>query len=542
MELSPNLALCLCENLTDAFGATFCAPPAQPEPERRHASKASAGRRHDTASVCRDVFPPDYCPLATPGDAGHSVKFSRTDARTTRLVMIDGVYAARVYKGTCQCGCNLRVSEYRPPGGEWTYYDDAEERPVFAASNAIIWGSSALALLSALLERTQVSFDGFAVAYQAALAEASLPGSPSADGELSAGPEYKQVEMAWLKREALRSSRDFNCPRPTPGGLRTEASLDAWLRENTPRHAVEFERRWAQKHAEHCTMPGKCSTLTVDGNAKIRRDVCACKEGPLRIVPGQGAVSTGCTRTPARGSCFCAEHTRRLALAEGALAKQPQPQKVGETAQDGASSVVYKFVCSKCGRKSKKFPGSTCIDCPGSIAEPGGGGGAPADPTPETSVAPPLAPPPAPSDAALSSARARVVNRPGGAYTLRALAGRVVAEPPTAAATEPEEEPVAAEAPRVAAEARGEAPQTGPAKRDRCGQTGWRAKEDATAERAEQKPAAPRFVLDETDDDDNDSDDDLQAATRDRKHRESSTDAVKGRTRLPKDVYPVEQA
>ena len=149
----------------------------------------------------------------------------------------------------CTCGCRLYASEYTTPDGERRYYSSTPDLPYFQASRKVAWSRQLLLQQSALLERSQVAFDGFATAYSGWLHAAALPGANVHVGDLRAF-DYRLAESAWMQHELLVAQRDAGLPYSTVMELRGGA-----LQHNTESSeqvaAPDDEGRLQLRHPAH---------------------------------------------------------------------------------------------------------------------------------------------------------------------------------------------------------------------------------------------------------------------------------------------------
>jgi hypothetical protein len=170
----------------------------------------------------------------------------------------------------------------------------------FPLHESFVLSKPLIDLLGATLERTQVSFEGFATSLHMC-----SPDSPSIDRQT--------LEGAFLQTELLRMQRDSSVCISTPDELQAthhehfHVSASRAIERDLPALRSAFRKVWAQEHEQRCPRRGYCKLLVVDGNAKICRDTCASRHRFYQHLPGYGWVHDGCTKSPAVGERLCVE-------------------------------------------------------------------------------------------------------------------------------------------------------------------------------------------------------------------------------------------
>ena len=82
--------------------------------------------------------------------------------------------------------------------------------------------------------------------------------------------------------------------------------IDKTILDNFEELKAKFERTWG-KH--YCEEEGCGRVLTLDGNLKLTRRMCAAKTaGVKKFDHSSGYVLTGCCETPPIGKKFCSLH------------------------------------------------------------------------------------------------------------------------------------------------------------------------------------------------------------------------------------------
>ena len=203
--------------------------------------------------------------------------------------------AARVLGGGALAGGSY-VTRYRA---------NVLDLPIFVTRRAA-YTKELLTLLTVAMERTQVSFEGFATCLRI-----SSPDSPSLDRRL--------LERVFFRYELLRFQRDGGLCLSTPSNLtlageyasapggKDDHAMDAALVRDLPELRAFFRKTWAQNHDQHCPRRGKCKLMVVDGNAKICRPTCESRHRFYHSLPGYGWVHDGCTNRPAVGESLCVD-------------------------------------------------------------------------------------------------------------------------------------------------------------------------------------------------------------------------------------------
>ena len=124
------------------------------------------------------------CPFASNhGERAHVLNVYELKGQK-RVFTMSGVCTSTALAAHCSCGCTLYNTEYKTPDGTRHYYPDATERAYFQSSRQSAFERTLMLWLGVLLERSQVAFDGFAVAYAGLLRSAGLPGASEHVGEL----------------------------------------------------------------------------------------------------------------------------------------------------------------------------------------------------------------------------------------------------------------------------------------------------------------------------------------------------------------------
>ena len=471
VKLSAATALAFKDHLALLFGDDAFQSSATPSSDAAAKEAGGQSKGHPPAgpaAMASDFLlrPPEVCPFASShGEGAHALHVYELKGQK-RVFTMSGVRTTTALAAHCSCGCWLYNTEYKTPEGTRHYYPDATERAYFQSSRQSAFERTLLLWLGVLLERSQVAFDGFAVAYAGLLRSAGLPGAYEHVGELRPF-DRRLAEAAWMQHELLCAQREAGRPLSTPMSVRGDALRDTLATEVPELHAA-FVRKWAVEHTKRCTRPGRCNCLTFDADAKTCRDVCQCRVGNELVLQGHGMVEIGCTESPMQGSSMCAQHTKRAGLPhevqcepcqdEDAVAEEKEEvqEAVVDAAQDaargdgaravessdsessdseegpesaeGASEKVQAasavppaklLRCGTCWRFTKKFPRSRCVECPGKRI--GGDPGA-AQRAPVENEAPALVP---------EELRTRLVARnvPNGeAYSLRRVVAKHLAE------------------------------------------------------------------------------------------------------------------
>lgn len=201
---------------------------------------------------------------------------------------MSGILRARCHTSVCSCGVRLKTSDYLSADGTSFFYEDATARPFFRSTLQVVFDRHVLVWLGSLLERTQVSFEGFCDSLERVLLEGAHPGAGS-NNIKSSSIDYRQAELAFIKWDLLQAQHEAQLPRSHPEQLRRD-NLEQELLRVVPDLSSHFSRRWAANHDEVCLRPGWCKTLTFDLDAKIRRDVCMCRLGNTLTIPGHAMV------------------------------------------------------------------------------------------------------------------------------------------------------------------------------------------------------------------------------------------------------------
>lgn len=242
VTLSLDETLALKEHLLLLFGPTCLAPTAAA------AAPATASAATPAASGLT-LTPPGECPLRADGGQ-HKLGELNALKGQKKLFTMGGVKLTTAYIARCSCGATLHTSTYREPGGTQRFYAHAAARPVFQSSRQIAWDRELLVWLGVLLERSQVAFDGFAIAYAGYLDANGLPGAGERVGKLRPF-DYRQAGAAWLQHELLAAQAAAGLPLSSPAALRRE-DIDAELARVVPDLKEAFGQQWAVRHDDFC--------------------------------------------------------------------------------------------------------------------------------------------------------------------------------------------------------------------------------------------------------------------------------------------------
>ena len=342
-----------------------------------------------TAPTCM-LDPPGTCPFDGDGKA-HVLGECTPVGPPVRCYGMRGVRLCSFRTAKCSCGVILHPSTYHDPqSAEDHYYADAHELPIFVGTLESAFDKDMLAWSTALCERKQVGFEAMADAYAAVLDAEDLPGAAQSGMRHF---DYRSLESVLLKHWLLSKVAEYGVvasvdgePIPRQEGVPGFSGARALrpLPRELGRHCLEETllrylpclqaaqtARWATRHREvrpsagvgrmqprililalaltpnpypsqvcpRCIAGEECTSVAVDLDAKIARDVCICRSGNIIPVPGQGMVAIGCIETPAFKSDVCPTHAERLVMAQSRSGAKAAPTEVAAQEAEAAEAV-----------------------------------------------------------------------------------------------------------------------------------------------------------------------------------------------------------
>ena len=272
--------------------------------------------------------------------------------------LLSPLVAAGVERHAAAAVLGAPVARYRASAlaGEWFLRAGTSAE---AGHEGTAFASELLALLTSLMERTQIGFSGLCMSLHTAACSLQTTQTAGRGAEVPL-LDHEVLAAAWFEHELLQLSRLAGVPPPPAdvpfvtrsnfGGARAEEVLGAAF-EALKR---SFRATWAEGHDRHCTRRGNCRLLVMDGNAKVWRRTCSQRYrfydsapapwaanpprrvGPYpspptaavsvrvpAVLPGYGWVHKGCTARPLPRFYDCAECLSSAAVRSAREPREP---------------------------------------------------------------------------------------------------------------------------------------------------------------------------------------------------------------------------
>ena len=247
------------------------------------------------------------------------------------------MFSKRCTRGECRAihylSCAVGVGNFgRIPNGKVLVYPDFAEHKWFQVSPETVWDTQLLRQFEAQLLHSHTGAETFINEY-ISVHGTSVPSS--------ARQRLLHVFFGW---QLVRWMHECCMPVP-PMALSSVAGLDEELLCRTPAFAAAFARKWGANHSDHCRQPDSCTCWMLDGHMKCKRAVCANKFARVVVCGALGSAVLGCTRSPVRGSRFCA-------VCREAAAVGPD----GLKGSMGTSSAKDMALCTECDEPGSASP------------------------------------------------------------------------------------------------------------------------------------------------------------------------------------------
>ena len=287
-------------------------------------------------------LPPPHVHLVPPDAAcavcgNHTLELMPSSKRPAKLSVrgLDGTRPGTAYKKVCKeegCGAVHLYNEIHVPAGKRLLTDarheesapassaealspaakrrcfrpDVLEQPFWRASSNTVYTTEFMNWTTALLESTQVSFDGMARTARAVHRED--------DGTLDR-LYRKNLTTAWFAREALIACHEAKLLVPSPAELgiaarrrsSAERGQKITLRRITALYRSHFRTTNLHGHNKRCTRPGRCRTAALDGIHNLTTFKCKTQHRHYLRLGRWGQLPLGCTNPPAPRSAYCEE-------------------------------------------------------------------------------------------------------------------------------------------------------------------------------------------------------------------------------------------
>ena len=287
-------------------------------------------------------IPPPHVHLVPPDAAcavcgNHTLELMPSSKRPAKLSVrgLDGTRPGTAYKKVCKeegCGAVHLYNEIHVPPGMRLLTDapheesapassaealspaakrrcfrpDVLEQPFWRASTKTVYTTEFMNWTTALLESTQVSFDGMARTARAVHRE---------DDGILDRLYRKNLTTAWFAREGLIACHEAKLLVPSPAELgiaaRRRSSAERrqkiTLRRITALYRSHFRTTNLHGHNKRCTKPGRCRTAALDGIHNLTTFKCKTQHRHYLRLGRWGQLPLGCTNPPAPRSAYCEE-------------------------------------------------------------------------------------------------------------------------------------------------------------------------------------------------------------------------------------------